>query len=208
MLKGEQPLIVPRGYVFDVYRSVTDEMDEREAERLERGDVLVLIDDSQHGRLFERIVEALEAHPNYALMRVWLNIWEATKQAALDICGGSYASLHQRLMSTGTTIVESTVRSWFTGMMGPRDEEDIYRLMDISGDRAAISHKLEIRSALGHVRGMRRLIGRRIGELVRQAAVARQPERLLGDTLHLAVEDVLAAAHRSIVESIELIEAS
>ncbi|MCA1565731.1 MAG: hypothetical protein LC803_08860 [Acidobacteria bacterium] len=206
VLKGGETLTVSRGYIFDVYRRVTDEIDEREAERLESGDVLILIDDSQHVRLFDRIVEALEmSHPDYASLGVWLSIWELAKTSALSSCNASYTCLYQRLVDMGASISEGAVRSWFIGTMGPQDEENVYRLIEISGDKAAITHKVQVRTALGHIRGMRRKYGRLIRALVRQAAVTDQPEQLLGDTLNIAIEDVLAAAKLVAVERVELI---
>ena len=205
-IKGGESLIVPRGHIFDVYRRITDEIEEREAERLEAGDVLILVDDSQQARLFDRIVEALEmSHPDYASLGVWLSIWELAKAAALSACNESYSCLHQRLVELGASIGEGTVQSWFLGTMGPQIEENIYRLIEISGDKAAIANRVQIRSALGHIRGMRRKYGRLIRGLVRQAAVTHQPEQLLGETLDVAIEDVLAAARLAAVERVELI---
>lgn len=206
VLTGGESLTVPRGYIFDVYRRVTDEIDEREAERLESGDVLILVDDSLQLRLFDRIVEALEmSHPDYASLGVWLSIWELAKTSALSACNGSYTCLHQRLVDLGASISEAAVQSWFTGTMGPQDEENVYRLIEISGDKAAITHKVQVRTALGHIRGMRRKCGRLIRELVRQAAVTHQPEQLLGDAPNVAIEDVLAAARLAAVERVDLI---
>lgn len=205
-LKGDEPLIVPRDYIFDVYRRITDEIEEREAERLEAGDVLILVDDGEHTRLFDRIVEALEmSHPDYASLGVWISLWDLAKAAALKVCNESYISLYQRLVDLGASISEGTVRTWFIGTMGPQDEENVYRLIEISGDKAAITHKVQIRTALGHIRGMRRKYGRLIHGLVRQAAVTRQPEQLLGDELNVAIEDVLAAARLAVVEKVETI---
>src|ERR1043166_8950091 len=205
-IKGGESLIVSQGHIFDVYRRITDEIEEREAERLEAGDVLILVDDSQQARLFDRIVEALEmSHPDYASLGVWLSIWELAKVAALSACNGSYDCLHQRLVDLGASIGEGTVQSWFLGTMGPQNEENIYRLIEISGDKAAIANRVQIRSALAHIRGMRRKYGRLIRGLVRQAAVTHQPEQLLGETLDVAIEDVLAAASLAAVERVELI---
>ncbi|HEX8174058.1 MAG TPA: hypothetical protein VF543_02945 [Pyrinomonadaceae bacterium] len=204
VLKGDESLTVPRGYIFDVYRRVTDEIEEREAERLEEGDVLILVDDSQQARLFDRIVEALEmSHPDYASLGVWLSIWELAKASALSACNDSYSCLYQRLAALGASISESTVRSWFIGTMGPQDEDNVYRLIEISGDKAAITHKVQVRTALGHIRGMRRKYGRLIRGLVRQAAVTREPEQLIAESFNVAIEDILAAARLAAVKRVE-----
>lgn len=205
VLKGGESITVPRGYIFDVYRRVTDEIDEREAERLESGDVLILVDDSQQARLFDRIVEALEmSHPDYASLGVWLSIWELAKASSLSACNESYTCLYRRLIAMGASISEGAVRSWFVGTMGPQDEENVYRLIEISGDKAAITHKVQVRTALGHIRGMRRKYGRLIRGLVRQAAVTHEPEQLIGDSFNIAVEDVLSAARLAAVERVEI----
>lgn len=204
-LQGESHVLsMPEGHMVDVYRPAVDRLEVREVERVQPGDILLLINDDEQASLFERIVEALESQPAFATIRLWVTLWNLAKLAALQACDKSYAELHRRLLQAGADIALPTVRSWYERTMAPQEEENIYRLIAIANDPAASAHQREIRGALGHVRGTRRHIGRRIGELLRQVATAREPERFMQQDLDLAVEDVLAAIRRSVVERVEV----
>jgi hypothetical protein len=133
-------------------------------------------------------------------------LWEIAKSSALSNCNEDYCRLQQKLLEGNHTITEQAVRSWFTGIMGPRDEKQVYQIIDISENMAAITHKKEIRRALGHIRGMRRKVGRRIKHLVKQVAVAEEPMQLLDDAIDLAVEDVLAASRQVVIKQIEILD--
>src|SRR5690606_15679675 len=110
--------IVSGDEIFDVFRTVTAEIDEQAAINLQVGDIVVLLDDEGYGHLFERIVEALEQHQNFSLMGVWLNLWEIAKSSALERCNDAFPSLHAELSDRGIQISEQAVRSWYKGVMG------------------------------------------------------------------------------------------
>lgn len=205
-LENNIELWAPYGQVFDVYRSVTDELEEQIAEQIERGDILVIIDDSGYSSLYDRIIEALETHPNYALLRVWLNLWISVKMKVLNDCDNSYTLLHQKLQSKGIFLTEQAVRSWYSGIMAPRDDNTVGFLIDSSMNKSAIANKIKIRDSLGHIRGMRRATGRRIKDLIKRTAVSKAPERTFSSEIDLAVEDVLAASITVRVSSVERFE--
>jgi len=204
-LNDDKRLFTSRDQVFDVYRRITDEIEERMAEQLMPGDILLLIHDSNYSRLFDRIVEALEARPEYALLSIWLSLWETAKSSALESCNSSFSHLHDTIIKCGVSITEQAVRSWFSGTMAPRDDEILFRLLDISGNQAAIAHKAEIRATLGHIRGARRQLGRQMRQFIKSAATADDPKGLINSPIDLAVEDVLAAAQSVVVEKIEFV---
>lgn len=205
-LKSGGELVVPEGYRFDIYRLVTDELDSKFAERLEKGDIIILVDSGNLSTLFDRMVEALEAHPRFALLHVWLDLWDISKQAVLEKHNYNYGALHTSLLGQSHKITEQAVRSWYSGTLAPREDELLYAMIDLSGGATASKYRASIRTAVGHIRGMRRLVGRRMRQIVKSAAVSKQPDDLLEDKdLQIAVEDVLAAACPVVVESIELI---
>lgn len=197
--------VVPGGYIFDVFREVTEELEEVPATDLQTNDVLILVDDEGYGHLFDRIIEALEQHPKYSLMRVWLNLWEFTKDTALEICELDFSTLHSELLARGITISEQAVRSWYQGVLAPRDETAIFAIIDLASFPSALKHKRQIRTAIGHVRGMRRATGRRIRQLVKQTAVGQETSATLTDAMDIAVEDVLSASTRVVVDHIQII---
>jgi len=192
---------VPADHTFDVLRRVTGEIEECSATALVPGDNIVLVSDGKYSRLFERIVEALEADPKYALLSVWLNLWEMAKGEALEVSDNRYSTLHRLLRDRGIKITEQAIRTWYSGVMAPRSEEAIYAMIGISGNKAAIAHQVELRSALGHIRGMRRQIGRKIRQMIRNVATGDEIKsaRTLED---FAIEDVIAASERVVVENI------
>lgn len=201
-LEGGEIIVVPFGQVFDVYRPITEELEEQFSETIESGDILILVQDSNYYRLFERIVEALESHPNFALMSVWLKLWEIIKQELLIECNNSISDLHKKLTQRGVEITEQAVKSWYSGIMAPRDENIIFLMLEFSSNKSGTANKTKIRDALGHVRGMRRAAGRRIREAIKQTAVSKQPEHL-PDALNLAIEDVLAACITRRVQTVK-----
>jgi hypothetical protein len=202
ILDGGEKIVVPSGQVFDVYRPITDELEEQVSESIESGDILVLVQDSNYYRLFDRIVEALENHQNFALMSVWLKLWEVIKQELLADCQNDISCLHKKLTQRGVEISEQAVRNWYRGIMAPGDENIIFLMLEISSNKSGSSNKSKIRDALGHVRGMRRAAGRRIREVIKQTAISKQPERFT-DALDIALEDVMAACSTRRVQSVE-----
>jgi hypothetical protein len=201
-LEGDELIVVPFGQVFDVYRPITEELEEQASESLEVGDILVLVQDSNYYRLFDRIVEALENHPNFALMSVWLKLWEIIKQELLADCQDDASCLHKKLTERGVEIGEQAVRNWYRGIMAPGDENIVFIMLEMSSNRSASSNKSKIRDALGHVRGMRRAAGRRIREVIKQTAVSKKPEHFT-DALDIALEDVMAACTTRRVQNVE-----
>src|SRR5690606_22824583 len=102
----------------------------------------------------------------------------------------------------GITISEQAVRSWYRGVMAPRDEAAVFAIIDLSALPSAIENKRQIRTAIGHVRGMRSATGRRIRQMVKQTAVGQEISASLSDAMDLAIEDVLSASTRSVVNEI------
>lgn len=203
-LSNGETWVVPGDQVFDVFRMVTEELQELPATSLQVGDILLLIEDENYNRLFDRIVEALEQHPNFTLLGVWLNLWEIVKQSALERFENDFSILHAELEKQGIVISEQAVRSWFRGIMGPRENEGVFTIIELSQFQAAIENKSKIRLALGHVRGMRRAAGRRIRQLIRQTASGEEVPTNFTDVVDLAVEDVLSASTRVVVQEIEI----
>ena len=202
ILDGGEEIVVPYGQVFDVYRPITEEVDEQAAEAIETGDVLILVQDSNYYRLFDRIIEALESHPNYALMSVWLKLWDIIKQEILSDCQNDISILHQKLTQRGVEITEQAVRGWYSGIMAPRDENIIYLMLEFSSNKSGASNKSKIREALGHIRGMRRAAGRRVHDLIKQTAISKKPESLT-DAIDIALEDVMAACTTRRVQAVK-----
>lgn len=200
-LEGGEEIVVPYEQVFDVYRPITEELEEQFSEAIEPGDILILVQDSNYYRLFDRIVEALENHQNFALMSVWLKLWDIIKQELLSDCEDDISCLHRKLTQRGVQITEQAVRSWYSGIMAPRDENTIYLMLEISSNKSGSSNKAKIRDALGHVRGMRRAAGRRIRELIKQTAISKKPERL-AEAVDIALEDVMAACTTRRVQTV------
>lgn len=189
---------------FDVFRFVTEELVEIDAAQIEQDDILVIIDDGYYANLFERSVEALETSiPQYARLSTWFSLWEFAKTDALEACDGSYLELHQQLTKKGISITEQAVRSWYAGIMAPREENALFAMIDLSGNKAAQSHKKQIRDSIGHIRGMRRAVGRRIQRLIKHSTVEPGIASGLADEIDIAVEDVLAAAKYVTVEHIQ-----
>lgn len=188
-------VVTPPEQTFDVFRFVTEELVEVNAAHIEEGDLLIIVDDGNYANLFERSVEALEAAtPRYARLSTWLSIWELVKEDALQACDGDYSKLHQELIRRGISISEQAVRSWYADIMAPRETEAVFAMIELSGIKAAKSHERQIRNAIGHIRGMRRAIGRRIQRLIKQSAVEPTIAGRFANAIDLAVEDVLAAA--------------
>lgn len=198
----DRTIYVPADETLDVFRRVTDELEECPADQIVPGDILVLILDGKFTSLYDRIIEALEAHPDYALLSVWIKLWDIAKSEALEKCESSYHQLHSRITRSGFNISEQAVRTWFTGVMAPQSEGIIFKVIEISENKAAMAQKNQIRSSLGHVRGMRRKTGRKIRELIKRAATLNNLEELTTDVRELALEDVLAAAERIVVKHV------
>jgi hypothetical protein len=201
-LDGNERIAVPFGQIFDVYRPITEEIEELVSESIESGDILVLVQDSNYYRLFDRIVEALENHPNFTLMGVWLKLWGVIKQELLTDCQNDISCLHKKLTQRGVEISEQSVRNWYRGIMAPGDENIMFLMLEMSSNKSGSSNKSKIRDALGHVRGMRRAAGRRIREAIKQTAISKQPERFT-NALDIALEDVIAACSTRRVQSVE-----
>lgn len=205
LLSDNTYVITPPDQTFDVFRFVTEELVEVSAAHIEEGDLLVIVDDGNYANLFERSVEALETtNPQYARLSTWLSLWELVKEDALQACNGSYSELHQELTRRDISITEQAVRSWYAEIMAPRDTEAVFAMIDLSGIKAAKSHERQIRDAIGHIRGMRRAIGRRIQRLIKQAAVEPKIANRFASTIDLAVEDVLSAVKYVTVQHVHL----
>jgi|GEM_PF-4435604 len=199
----ERKITVPSNEVLDVFRRVTNELEECLAAQVEVGDVLVLVIDGNYTSIFERIIEALEIHPNYALLGVWINLWNIAKIEALESCEQSIRQLHKKLQLNGAEITEQAVRTWYSGIMAPQSDNIVFELINISENKSAIAHSKEIRRSLGHLRGMRRKVGRKLRQIIRNASVHNQPEQLINTIDELVLEDVLGAAERVVVKQIK-----
>jgi len=195
-------ITVPCDETLDVFRRVTNELEECLAEHIEVGDVIIIVIDGNYTSIFERIVEALEVHPNYALLGVWINLWNITKLEALERCDHSVKQLHGELCKKGAEITAQAVRTWFSGIMAPQSDEIVFNIIEISENKSAIKHASEIRRSLGHLRGMRRKVGRKLRQIIRSATIHDHPEKLVNSIDELVLEDVLSAAERVVVKRI------
>lgn len=200
-------IIVPKIQVLDVFRFVVEQLEEIEAYLVEKGDLIVLVEDANYLNLFDRIVEALESHPRFALVSVWLSIWNYAKEEALTKSNGEFGSLHEKLNKDGFEITFQAVRGWYNGILAPQNPDIVHQIIHYSEMPSAISKKEEIASAISHVRSLHRIVGKRLREIVKNVAV--NPDENFNtkkfDEIQLAVEDIISSANLMYVKSVEIL---
>ena len=117
------------------------------------GAALVLMVGSERGSALTELFGAWDEQ--YAPGKVYGELWRQAVRGAVEVAGGQ-GQLADRL-----SVGEQTVENWVTGaVIGPQSDQNLYRVLQMSGIEAAWKNRAAIRHYVKRVRGAHISIGR------------------------------------------------
>ncbi len=156
-----------------VFLQATEEVDERRAEGLRPGDLVLFINGAQRRTLYEAILERVERLPNMGATYILVRYWQRAIKEGFHKAQLTYEELLKELQRRGSHMQSvAGVRCWITGqVLGPSDPQDIYRIGYIFQDNILIQEYRSIDKALRRIRSLHISLARRLNRVIIQAGV-------------------------------------
>jgi hypothetical protein len=167
LLDPDAPINVIRG------SGAYQEMQERPANGIRRGDRIVLIHGQKRQSLYDLLIRRVHSHPairlHLALIRMWHEEIVKGFHAWARHTGRGYEALLEELQRLGCMrSAPLTVRFWVSGqILCPSDPEDIRRAARVLDMAAVLEHSTAIGRAAERIRGLHRGLAHRLNNWLR-----------------------------------------
>ncbi len=151
-----------------VFLSSTETTDERKVDGLRPGDIVVFVNGNQRQRLYEAILERIEAHPTMGKTYILVKYWQEAVNRWFFQAEWTYDDFLWKLQMRGSKIqTPQAVRNWVVGqVLGPRDGADIRRVGEIFDDGVLMEEWKSIDMALRRVRGLHLSLARKLNQII------------------------------------------
>jgi hypothetical protein len=173
---GKGTIWLPPDLIVELIRpSAGDDIRREPARSLQKGDVLLRVDEAGRGSLFDRVVELTESQSEMHYLSRWRQMWRtALERMAAKYKSGShidYTRILRDLRNAKAPIEsEAAVRSWVEDLtIGPLSIDSIRAVGQIAGTDALVKQAKEFDNAFGRIRAVHRGIGIRLNHIIRKS---------------------------------------
>lgn len=172
---GEQ-IFFSKFYEAVVYDSISGAVEEKKADKLTAGDVLVFVKRDDYTRsivdyIYEKLIRSrklgADSVDNYEKSVYWKEALREYKEKN----GYTYRKVAQKLRALGSSLQEVTVRQWLvedSHIVGPRDEKTLHYIAELTQDQFLLSDTHAYDEACRAVRHERRTILDWIGKAINE----------------------------------------
>lgn len=172
---GECVLWLAVDDIVDFVRaSLPDDIQRTAPQKLQPGDVLLLMNEGRRTSLFDRFVDLAEEQPSMRYLATYRRTWREAVQRVVarhqDKGRPDYAAMLRSLRAAGATIQsEPAVRSWVQDqVIGPDNVASIAAVGRVSGMEPLVRQAKEFDRVFRDIRGIRQGIGRRLNSAIRR----------------------------------------
>lgn len=212
-LVGDRCIMLHTEKTVQIYDNSTNKVKDREAKRLKKGDLLILVENSTRKSLAESIINKVEAHPAMMEAVIHQRTWVHYLRQAVEESGDSFIEVIRKLQSHGAKgpSTPGAIYQWANGaIIGPRELENIRRIGVIYDKPFLVTKFDDIVRAIRRLRGIHRRLSRRLNVLIPQAGVEADlsdGENLVIDKdLDLYLEDFANIVSIERIEGVEILE--
>lgn len=212
-LAGDRCIILHAEKTVQIFDDSTDKVKDREAKKLKKGDLLILIENSTRKSLAESIISKVGAHPAMMEAVVLQKTWVYYLRQGLEENGDTFIGLIQKLQKHGATTPSTpgAIFQWVNGtILGPQDLENIRRIGTIYEKPFLVNNFDDVAQAIKRLRTIHRSLARRLNKLIPQAGIAaNQGDRentVIDKELDLYLEDFANIVSIERIEAVEILE--